>query len=79
MCVQTGYLSEEEYVSWCQAHPDLSEQLPRLLFEISHVQLGVRPKSKEDEARVVGYVSLWAWVESQGGQVCRGWSHRVGR
>ncbi len=52
--LQAGFLSADEYVLWAKAHPDLSEQLPSLLFEISHVQLGVRPKSKEDEARVVG-------------------------
>ena len=52
--MQEGFLSSREYISWASAHADLAEQLPNLLFEISHVQLGVRPKSKEDEARVVG-------------------------
>jgi len=44
----------EEYCSWAADNADLAKQLPDLLFEISHVQLGVRPKSKTDEARVVG-------------------------
>lgn len=52
--MQEGFLSVGEYISWAAEHAQLAEQLPNLLFEISHVQLGVRPKSKEDEARVIG-------------------------
>ena len=54
MTLQDGYLSEDEYVSWARVNPQLSQQLPHLLFQMSHVQLGVRPKSQQDEAKVIG-------------------------
>ena len=55
VCVmQEDCLSEDEYISWAKANPELSYQLPHLLFEMAHVQLGVRPKSRQDEARVIG-------------------------
>ncbi len=51
---QEGFLNSDEYISWAAAHAELADQLSDMLFEISHVQLGVRPKSKEAEARVIG-------------------------
>ena len=54
LVLQEGFLSLKEYTLWASEHGELAELLPSLLFEISHVQLGVHPKCKEDEARVVG-------------------------
>ena len=52
--LQEGFLSLKEYTLWASEHAELAGLLPSLLFQISHVQLGVRPKCKEDEAKVVG-------------------------
>lgn len=54
VCVQEGYLNEEEYVRWAESTLPLSVALLHVLYQVCHIRFGLRPRTKLDETTVVG-------------------------